>query len=249
MKSIDLNSDLGEGMPWDEDLMPYISSANIACGAHAGDERTMHKTVQLCISYHVAIGAHPGFADRESFGRAEMQPTDTQLHELITQQLETLNSICAQYQARLHHVKLHGALYNMAARDRHISRVAVQAVKQFNPRLLLYTLSGSVMMEEARRAGLRAVAEAFADRTYAPNGMLLSRNQPHAVLHEPEKALKQALQILKHNTVTAANGTEITISAETLCIHGDEPHAPAIAKKLAETLTQQGYRLCAPRLL
>ncbi|MDW8332528.1 MAG: 5-oxoprolinase subunit PxpA, partial [Cyclobacteriaceae bacterium] len=166
MKQIDLNCDLGEGMPWDEAVMPWISSANIACGFHAGDVDTIRKTIDLCLQHNVAIGAHPGFDDKPNFGRKEIQLEDDALYGLIQRQLELMQKICDEKKAKLHHVKLHGALYNMAARSRAISKVAVQAVKDFNDKLFFYGLSGSVMTEEARIAGLKAVEEAFADRAY-----------------------------------------------------------------------------------
>ncbi len=247
MKTIDINCDLGEGMPWDEALMPYISSANIACGAHAGNEEIIFKTVQLCTQHNVAIGAHPGFADKPGFGRNEMELKDEELYHLIRQQIETVGRICQECNTTLHHVKLHGALYNMAARNRKVSKIASQAVKKVNTRLLFYGLSNSVMLEEARNAGLYTVAEAFADRAYRADGSLLARSNPGAVISEPEKALHQVLQILEHNTVTTVENIKIPLKAETICIHGDEPHAPEIAGKITTALRTKGYRISKPK--
>lgn len=246
MKKIDLNCDLGEGMPWDEDIMPYISSANIACGYHAGDETTIRKTIDLCVKYNVAIGAHPGFNDKPNFGRKEVHLSDKELYELVAEQLTLFGKICKEKQAKFHHVKLHGALYNMAARSRQMSKVVAQAIKDFHAGLLFYALSGSIMIEEARTVGLTAVNEVFADRAYRSDGKLLSRNEPDAVLHEPEKAWQQVKQMVDKGVVTAINGVEIKLQAETICIHGDEAHAPQIAKYIHQKLRGMGYSVKSP---
>ncbi|MCX7636607.1 MAG: LamB/YcsF family protein [Cyclobacteriaceae bacterium] len=243
MKQIDLNCDLGEGMPWDEAVMPWISSANIACGFHAGDVDTIRKTIDLCLQHNVAIGAHPGFDDKPNFGRKEIQLEDDALYGLIQRQLELMQKICDEKKAKLHHVKLHGALYNMAARSRAISKVAVQAVKDFNDKLFFYGLSGSVMTEEARIAGLKAVEEAFADRAYSNQGTLLPRNRPEAIIQEDHQALDQVFQILQDGSLLTIEGKRIRLSAETICIHGDESYAPALAEKIHKGLKQRGYRI------
>lgn len=246
MKKIDVNCDLGEGMPWDEAIMPYISSANIACGYHAGDEMTMHKTIDLCISYNVAVGAHPGFDDKQGFGRKEQPITHDDLYRLVTNQLVLFNKICNQKQVQLHHVKLHGALYNMAARSRQLSKVVVQAVRDFDAGLFFYGLSGSVMIEEARAAGLPTIEEAFADRAYRADGTLVPRGMPAAVLHNPEDAWQQVKQIIETRTVTTVEGRQISLRAETLCIHGDEAHAPKMAPYLYRRLQDMDYIVTAP---
>lgn len=246
MRKIDLNCDVGEGMPWDEAIMPYISSANIACGYHAGDEATIRKTMDLCTKYNVAIGAHPGFKDRANFGRKEQQLTEDELHSLITRQLSLFGTICKEKQVKFHHVKLHGALYNMAARSRQISRVVVKAVKNFNDGLLIYGLSGSVMIEEARSAGLKTVEEVFADRTYQADGSLVSRSSSQAVLRDLQKAWDQICEILQRGAVTAIDGKHTPLRAETICIHGDEAHAPQMAQFLHFRLKDTGYTVIAP---
>lgn len=246
MKKIDLNCDLGEGMPWDEAIMPHISSANIACGYHAGDEATIRKTIDLCSRYHVAIGAHPGFNDKPGFGRKEQQLNDKDLYKLITDQLVLFKKICDEKQAKLHHVKLHGALYNMAARNRLISNVVVQAIKDFHAGLLFYGLSGSIMIETARAAGLQAVEEVFADRAYQTDGTLVPRGTPGAVLHAPDKAWRQVRELIEKGAVTALNGDVLTLRAETICIHGDEAHAPQMALYIHQQLQDMGYTVTAP---
>lgn len=244
MKQIDLNCDLGEGMPWDEAVMPWISSANIACGFHAGDEDTIRKTIDLCLQYNVAIGAHPGFNDKPNLGRREIQLEDDALYGLIQKQLEVMQKICDEKKTMLHHVKLHGALYNMAARSRTISRVAVQAVKDFNDKLFFYGLSGSVMIEEARTAGLKAVEEAFADRAYAADGSLMPRSVPGAVIHDVEMAWHQVSQLLENRI--EPGGKWINITVETLCVHGDEAHAPEMVKHINHKIRSMGYLVSAP---
>ncbi len=246
MKKIDLNCDLGEGMPWDEAIMPYISSANIACGYHAGDEATIRKTIDLCTKYHVAIGAHPGFNDKPNFGRKEVHLSDKELYGLVAEQLTLFDKVCKEKQVKFHHVKLHGALYNMAASSREVSKVIVQAIKDFHAGLLFYGLSRSNMIEEARAAGLRAVEEAFADRVYQPDGRLVPRGMPGAVLHAPEKAWQQVGEIIEKGAVTALNGVVLTLRAETICIHGDEAHAPQMAAYLHQKLRNMGYTVTAP---
>src|SRR5688572_11720134 len=168
--TIDINCDMGEGMANDAAIMPYISSANIACGYHAGDRDTMRQTVELCLKHQVAVGAHPGFDDKKDFGRTPMQLSFKALYDLVSRQLDDLNKICQELNATLHHVKPHGAMYNMAAKDPEMSRTIAQAVFHFNPQLIYYGLSGSWMISEAKKIGLRTAHEVFADRTYQTNG-------------------------------------------------------------------------------
>src|SRR5688572_8397522 len=180
--NIDVNCDMGEGMPHDAAIMPFISSANIACGYHAGDRHTMRNTVELCLKHHVAIGAHPGFGDKKNFGRTPVELTSKALYNLIFQQLDDMDKICKGLNANLHHVKPHGALYNMAAKDPEMSSTIAIAVFDFNPRLIYYGLSGSYMISEAKKIGLQTAHEVFADRTYQPNGSLTSRTSEDALI-------------------------------------------------------------------
>jgi UPF0271 protein len=234
--TIDLNCDMGEGMPHDGAIMPYISSANIACGYHAGDETTIRKTIDLCLRYNVAVGAHPGFDDKPNFGRVPVRLSEGELYQLVRKQLEIIQNICEEKGAELHHVKPHGALYNMAATDRSLSRVLTRAVYDFSPNLIYYGLSGSVMISEAQAVGLKTANEVFADRTYMPDGTLTPRTHPQALIVKVEDVVRQVVQLVTENQVTTCTGETISMKADTVCIHGDGPHAveflQAIHKRL-----------------
>jgi 5-oxoprolinase (ATP-hydrolysing) subunit A len=229
---IDINCDVGEGYPNDALLMPYISSANIACGKHAGDIHTIEHTIRLCKQYHVAIGAHPGFSDKENFGRKEMVLSDNQLYDLIYTQVKLMVDTCAKMQTALHHVKPHGALYNMAATNKKMSGVIASAVKDIGPSLVLYGLSNSYLISEAKAISLQTAAEVFVDRTYTSQGLLSSRSLPYAIITDEEKAIEQALQMVEHNTVTAYDGTVVSVVADTICLHGDNSMAVGFAKSI-----------------
>jgi len=236
---IDINCDVGEGYPNDALLMPYISSANIACGEHAGDIHTIEHTIRLCKQYHVAIGAHPGFSDKENFGRKEMVLSDNQLYDLIYTQVKLMVDTCAKMQTVLHHVKPHGALYNMAATHKKMSGIIAAAVKDIDPSLVLYGLSNSYLISEAKAIGLQTAAEVFADRTYTPQGLLSSRSLPYAIITDEEKAIEQALQMVAHNTVTAYDGTIVLVDVDTICLHGDNSKAVAFAKSIYQSFTNK----------
>ena len=234
MLSIDLNSDMGEGMENDAAIIPFISSVNIACGYHAGDETIMRRTIELALAHQVAIGAHPSYPDREHFGRIDMlDPASSlvpsigiaDLPEILTDQLATLVNICHACGARLHHVKLHGALYNRAARDRAVSAIFCETLRGFDPSLIIYGLSGSSMQEEADRCGLRFVHEVFADRGYEEDGSLTPRGKPHAMIDDPVLAATRALTLIRDGRVMVTSGAIIRLPAETICIHGDGAHA------------------------
>jgi 5-oxoprolinase (ATP-hydrolysing) subunit A len=234
--SIDINCDMGEGTGNDEALMPFITSANIACGFHAGDEETARRTIQLAKQFGVNIGVHPSFYDRENFGRTEMKTTPAEVYDLITKQLFLFQKIAGAADAAVHHVKPHGALYNMAARDADLARAVAQAVKDFNASLILFGLSGSVSISEAKAVGLKTWSEVFADRTYQDNGSLTPRSQAGALIEDEEKAVEQVLQMVQKGTVITVSGNEIPIAAETVCIHGDGKNAVAFAKRLYDVL-------------
>jgi UPF0271 protein len=238
--SIDLNCDLGEGMPNDEALMPFISSANIACGFHAGDEDTIKRTIEHCLKYKVAIGAHPGFHDKENFGRTEIKLTDHEYHELIIEQLEIIDNICVQFDTKLHHIKPHGALYNMAAKDQYIAAVIANAVKEFDDGLIFYGLSHSHSITEARSVGLQTANEVFADRHYEDDGSLTPRSHPDALIVNEEESLQQVLQMITERKVKTRTGNIINIQADTICIHGDGKHALAFAQQIHSTLLSNG---------
>jgi 5-oxoprolinase (ATP-hydrolysing) subunit A len=230
---------MGEGIGNEAQLMPFINSANIACGFHAGDVMTMQHTIALCLQYKVNIGAHPSFPDRENFGRTAMQLSAEEIYQLIAKQLLVINKVATTCDAKLHHVKPHGALYNMAAKDAGIAKAIAQAVKDFDASLICYGLSGSVMNTEANKMGLQTLDEVFADRTYQSDGSLTPRTQPNALLLEKDAVIKQVLQMVQHNEVTTISGENIFIKAGTVCIHGDGAHAVDFAKAIHHTLYEQ----------
>jgi len=234
--TIDLNCDMGEGMPNDADIMPYISSANIACGYHAGNENTIRKTIELCKQYNVAVGVHPGFDDKPNFGRKAIQVENDELYRLIWNQLEIIHNICEEMGAALHHVKPHGALYNMAAKDKAMSHVIARAVYDFNPSLVYYGLSGSVMISEAKAIGLKTANEVFADRTYQADGTLTPRSQPNALISDTITLLNQMNQMIEYQSVIAVNGEVIPIHVDTICIHGDGPYALDFVQQINSNL-------------
>lgn len=238
MSLIDLNCDMGEGIGNDELIMPFISSASIACGYHAGDEDTMKKTVELALQYKVAIGAHPSFPDRENFGRTDMRLPLSEVYDLVTKQIHLLDEIVRVSGSTLHHVKPHGALYNMAARAKPLAAVIALAVKDVNEKLILYGLSGSHLIKEAKKIGLRSASEVFADRTYQDDGRLTPRSKDNALIIETDKAVQQVLQMIKEGTVKSVNGTDIPIVAETICIHGDGEHAVEFAKAINHAMKE-----------
>jgi len=235
MYTIDLNCDMGEGLNNDALLMPYISSANIACGYHAGDESIMKKTVELALLNNVAIGAHPGFADKPNFGRTEIHLPLEQVYDLVTEQLYLLQKISG---TKLHHVKPHGALYNMSARDSIIANTIAKAVYAFDRNLLLFGLSGSYSITEAKNEGLTTASEVFADRTYQDDGSLTPRSHHNALIETKEQAMQQVLQMIQQQTVSSTHGKQVPIIAETVCIHGDGAHAVSFAKMIHHALKQ-----------
>jgi 5-oxoprolinase (ATP-hydrolysing) subunit A len=239
MPSIDLNCDMGEGIGNDASIMPFITSANIACGFHAGDEDTMKQTIQLALFHNVAIGAHPSFNDKNNFGRTEMHLSPQQLYDLITTQVYLLQTLATKEGARLHHVKPHGALYNMAAADAEMSHTIAKAISDVDASLILYGLSNSHLITEAEKLGLRIASEVFADRTYQDNGKLTPRSQPNALIEDEEASLQQVLQMIEQQTVTTVSGKTIAIKADTICLHGDGKHAAEFAEHIHRSLKQK----------
>jgi len=240
---IDLNCDMGEGMNTDQAIMPFISSANIACGYHAGDETIIAQTIDYCLQHDVAIGAHPGFADRENFGRKEMLLDEGELYTLVTTQVRLVKKIAEQKGARLHHVKPHGALYNMAATNRQYAATLARAVKEIDPALVFYGLSNSIMLTAAAAAGLQTAAEVFADRSYQDSGQLTPRNLPGALIANTAASVQQVLQLIKQGTVQTITGKMIALAADTVCLHGDGEHAVAFAEAIHDQLVQSGISI------
>jgi UPF0271 protein len=243
---IDLNCDMGEGFPNDAQIMPLISSTNIACGAHAGDLLTMHQTVALASQYGVAIGAHPGYADKPNFGRKEMTLTTTAIQSLVMEQIGTLMEICAAHGVQMHHVKPHGALYNQAAQERAIADAISRAIRETNANLLLYGLSGSCSADSAAAHGIRFVHEVFADRTYTNAGTLTPRSMPNALHETTGAAIHQVNQMVLEGKVVSTTGKMLTIRANTICIHGDGAHAEAFAKAIRNHLLQNNITVKSP---
>lgn len=242
MKKIDLNADVGEGLE-DRALMPFLSSANIACGLHAGGPAAMDRAIMSALERGVRVGAHPGYADRENFGRTEQHLSPEELRSLVLYQLGALDLLARARGAALGHVKAHGALYNRAARDRALARAFAAAVREFRADIVLVGLAGSVQLEEARAAGLRAAGEAFADRRYLSDGTLMPRAQPGALLLDPAAAAEQALRIVEDGVVIASDGSRLPVAAQTLCLHGDTPGAERIAGAVHAALVGAGVEI------
>ncbi len=240
--NIDLNADLGEGMD-DAAMLPFLTSANVACGMHAGGPEVMDRTVALAIERGVRVGAHPGYADKASFGRTEQHLAAADVRALVLYQLGAIDAIARARGASLTHVKAHGALYNQAAKDAQLARAIAGAVRDFRKDLVLVGLAGSLQLEAARAAGLRAAGEGFADRRYLPDGSLMPRSREGSVLRDPAQAAEQALRIVRDREVIAADGSHLKLDAQTLCMHGDTPGAPRIAQAVREALEKAGVRV------
>jgi UPF0271 protein len=242
---IDLNADLGEGCDNDEALLALISSANVACGWHAGDAATMLQTVKWAIEKGVAIGAHPSYPDRENFGRTEMQRDPEQVYADVLYQIGALAAIVKAQGGKLAHVKPHGALYNQAARDATLAQAIVRAVRDFDPGLTFFGLAGSQMVKVAREMGLGVKEEVFADRGYNADGSLVKRGTPGALHEEEDVALDQTLTMVREQRVRAIDGSWVPIRAETVCLHGDGAHALAFARRIRERLGSEGVAIRA----
>ncbi|HET7786635.1 MAG TPA: 5-oxoprolinase subunit PxpA [Myxococcales bacterium] len=239
---MDLNADLGEGMD-DAAILPFLTSANVACGLHAGGPLIMDRTVALALERGVRVGAHPSYADRENFGRTAQQLPREEVCALVLYQVAALDGIVRARGGSLAHVKAHGALYNQAARDLDLACAIADAVRAFRRGLHLVGLAGSAQIEAARAAGLRAVGEAFADRRYLPDGSLMPRSQAGAVLDDPDEAAGQALSIASEGFAVASDGSRVRIDAQTLCLHGDTPGAVLIARAVRQRLEQAGVEI------
>lgn len=237
MNRIDLNCDLGEGfsiykLGLDEEILKIVSSANIACGFHAGDPHIMKKTVNLALKNQVAIGAHPGFPDRLGFGRRNMAVTPDEAYDFILYQLGALDAFVRAEGGKLQHVKPHGALYNLAAKNKKIASAIAKAIYRFDPNLILFGLSGSELIEAGQETGLKTANEIFADRTYQADGTLLPRSQKNSVITEIEQAVSQTLFLVKEQKVKTAEQTIIDLQADTLCLHSDNAQALQLAQKI-----------------
>ncbi len=247
---MDLNCDMGE-LPeaiadgTQESLMASLTSVNIACGGHAGDEQTMKTTVEQALRWKLAIGAHPGYPDRANFGRLELKLPAKDIANSVYEQVRALAEVAAHCGAQLTHVKPHGALYNQAVRNRELAEAIAEGIARWSPDVVLMGLAGSPMLDVFRGAGFAVAAEAFADRRYEPDGTLRSRKFEDALIRDPAEAGRQALRITERGIVVASDGSEIEVDAQTLCIHGDTPGAPEIAATVARTLGEAGVMLCS----
>jgi 5-oxoprolinase (ATP-hydrolysing) subunit A len=244
MTSIDLNSDLGESFGIykignDKEVLKYISSANIACGYHAGDHNVMMETIELAKKYNVQIGAHPGLPDLAGFGRREIKVTPREAYSLTLYQIGALSAMTQAQGTKLTHVKPHGALYNMAAKNRFIADAIAQAVADVDYGLVLFGLSGSMLIKAGQEKGLTVAQEVFADRTYQPDGTLTSRLENNAVIYDSKLAVGRMIRMIKEGKVTAADGTDVPIKADTICVHGDEPSALDFVKQLRLALEEE----------
>lgn len=252
MSKIDLNCDMGESFgAWkmgdDFALMDFVSSINIACGFHAGDSTVIRKTVEKAVKKYLAVGAHPSFPDLQGFGRREMKMSETEIFDIVLYQVSAVKGICEAFGAKLRHVKPHGALYNQAAKDEKIAKAIAEAVKMIDKNLIFYGLSGSFLISEAEKIGLKTASEVFADRTYQPDGSLTPRSLENALIENAETSLDQVLQMINSQTVTATNGEIIPIKAETICIHGDGKNALEFAKTINKTLKDAGITIESPQ--
>jgi UPF0271 protein len=249
---VDLNSDMGESygawrMGDDLALLQYVSSANIACGFHAGDPDTMARTTTAAAKLGVSIGAHPSLPDLQGFGRRVMQVSEAEAYGFTLYQTAALQGFAHAAGSRLHHMKAHGALYNMAAKDAKLSGAICRAVRDFNPGLVVFALAGSVMVDVARDMGLKVAQEVFADRSYQADGSLTPRSQPGAMITELDQSIAQVRRMLHEGFVRSTTGADVPIQADTICLHGDQPGAAVFAKAMRAALLADGIDIAAPQ--
>lgn len=249
MYKVDLNSDLGESfgcykIGMDEEVLKHITSANIACGFHAGDPIQMDKTVKLAMGNNVQIGAHPGFMDVIGFGRREMKISKDEVKAYVKYQLGALNSFVISNGAKIQHVKAHGALYNMAAKDYDISLSIAQAVYEVDKNIILLGLANSSIIDAGKDVGLRVANEVFADRAYNSDGTLVSRSLEGSIIYDPNIAIKRVIKMVKENKVEDINGKDIDIKADSICVHGDNPKAIEFVKRIRSELIKEGINIC-----
>ena len=243
---VDLNSDLGEGAGHDNEIFDLVSSANIACGMHAGDPASIFATIQAALERNVSLGAHPSFPDCENFGRTEMTLPPAEVYSILAYQIGAFHGLVRAAGGRMNHVKAHGALYNMAARDRALADVIANAVFALDPRLILFAPAGSALDFAATELGLVTASEVFADRNYLPDGSLVPRSDARAFVHDPMEAAERIIRILIEGQVEAVDGTDVPIAASTICVHGDNPQAVEFVRKLRERLEAEDVLIAAP---
>ncbi len=248
MMKVDLNCDLGEafgnyGFGGDQQIIPLITSANVACGFHAGDWNVLNETVELAKQYDVGIGAHPGLPDLQGFGRRNMDISAAEIYNIVVYQLGALQGFCSIYDVKINHVKPHGALYQMGARNKDIAQAIAQAVYDFDPSLIFVGLSNTLLISEANAIGLNTASEVFADRRYEEDGQLVSRKEDDAVIADTDEAIQQVLKMVTENKVISRTGKEIDLQADTICVHGDGAHALEFVTQIRKALSKEGISI------
>jgi UPF0271 protein len=246
--AVDLNADLGEGAGHDDELLELVTSANIACGFHAGDASSMRASIEAARSRDVAVGAHPSLFDRENFGRKELPVEPAEVFDAVVYQLGIFQAIAEACDVRPNHVKPHGALYNMAARDGELAHAIASAVASVDAKLIFFAPVNSALARAGEAQGLQIAHEVFADRNYCSDGSLVSRARPDALLHNPAEAAPRVLRMLLEGKVRSVDGVDVDVRAETICLHGDNPEAVDLARALRLQLEKEGVKFCAPAL-
>ncbi len=243
---VDLNADLGEGAGYDVELIPLLTSANIACGFHAGKPEMMKEAVKFCKKYDVHVGAHPSFPDTWGFGRREMKCSKEEIVSYILYQLGALDAFCKAEEVKMHHVKPHGAIYNMAWRDMDVASAIVEGIKQYDKSLILFAQPNSFLAKAGEEAGLKVEYEVFADRAYDNDGSLTSRKKDSSVLHDEEQVLERTLKMVIEGKVTTYENEELELEANTICLHGDNPAAIMLAQSIRQGLIEKDVEITAP---
>ncbi|PKR83335.1 LamB/YcsF family protein [Heyndrickxia camelliae] len=248
MHKVDLNCDMGESfgaykLGRDEEILDYVTSANIACGFHAGDPATIRKTVQMAMEKNVGIGVHPGLQDLVGFGRRNMQISPQESYDLVVYQIGAIYAFAKSEGGKIQHVKPHGALYNMAAKSPSLSEAIAEAVYKVDPELILFGLAGGELVKAGQKIGLHTANEVFADRTYQQDGSLTPRTQPHALITNKETSIQQVIRMVKEGKVESLQGIDVPIQADTICIHGDGENALEFAKYITTSLKQAGIQI------
>ncbi len=244
---VDLNADLGEGAGHDDELLEFVTSANIACGFHAGDADTIHRSIEAARDHGVAVGAHPSLFDRENFGRKELPVTPEEVCDAVTYQLGVFSAITEALGVRPNHVKPHGALYHIAARDERIAGAVAHAITSTDRTLILFAPDGSALARMAEASGLKIAGEVFADRNYLADGTLVPRTRLDALLYDPVEAAARVLRMLRDDKVRSVDGVDIDVQAETVCVHGDTPGAVEFARALRAQLKNEGVTIAPPK--
>ena len=243
---VDLNSDLGEGSGHDDEILGLVSSANIACGFHAGNPASIFNSIRVAKEKGVAVGAHPSLDDRKTFGRTEVQVSAAEVYSLVAYQVGAFRALCTTAGVEMNHAKPHGALYNMAVRNRELSDAIAHGVLAVDARAILFAPTGTELFMAAQELGLQTAAEVFADRNYNSDGSLVSRTKPDALLHDPNEAAERVLRMLQEGKIRAVDGSEISVKAETICVHGDTPGAVEFVRTLRAQLEGEGIDIGAP---